>query len=149
MICSSVKRLRFMGRPPVVEDSSLDWRSFRGARQRPISYDDLKDKHSMNMRHQEILALAKLYGHGPTPDFDDRAAAIEVQIEEDVTLALDNLIGIVIPDQYLHDPDLKRAFKSMTQHVETYRHFPLDQNQHYSVVYEAVERIYKRSGVRI
>ena len=101
------------------------------------------------MTHQEILALARLYREQSNPQFDDRAAAIEVQVGEDIRLAKNNLLGVVIPDEYKRTPGLMKALKELTLNIETYPHFPLGLKEYYALIYERVESIYKKSGINL
>lgn len=121
----------------------------RYMKRRGADAQELQEEHNMTMRHQEIMALMKLYQEGSTPDFDDRAATIELQLEQDIQLARENLIGLVVPNEYLRTPGVKQAVESLTPNIEGYDHFPLSQNQHYGLIYDAVQRIYRAAGVRI
>lgn len=119
----------------------------RYVRRRAAGYEELKEENSLDMTHQEILALAKLYQEQSNPQFDDRAAAIEIQVAEDIRLAKDNLLGVVIPEEYKRTPGLVKALKELTLNIETYPHFPLGLQEHYALIYDRVESIYKKSGI--
>jgi hypothetical protein len=111
-------------------------------------YEELKEEYSLNLYHQEILAIAKLALENSSRECDDRAAAIEVQIDEDVSLTKQNLLGVVVPDEFKRAPGLIKAIKEFANHVETYEINPLSSSQHYGQIYDAVRKIYKKSGVR-
>lgn len=113
------------------------------------SLDELQEHYNLDARHQEIQALSELYRESLKPDLDDRAAAIEVQISQDIQLASDNLIGIVLPEEYMRVKELANAIRSLTPNVETYSHWPVAKNQYYALIYDAVQKIYKVSGVKI
>jgi hypothetical protein len=65
------------------------------------------------------------YSEGSTSNHDDRAAAIEVQVADDIQLVAENLLGVVVPAEYLRTPGVKQSLKQLTQFVEPYDHFPL------------------------
>lgn len=115
------------------------------------SFDDdrLKEQHLLSMSHAEILAVAKLYREGSTKNCDDRAAAIELQVEEDIPLMKQNLLGVVLPEEYLRTPGTRETLLKMTKIIESYQLLPLSLNQHYSAIYECVGRIYKKAGISI
>ncbi|WP_018321652.1 hypothetical protein [Bradyrhizobium sp. WSM2793] len=114
-----------------------------------LDEEKIKDEHLLTMSHAEILALGKLYREGSTKNYDDRAAAIEVQIGEDIPLRKEDLLGVVIPEEYARTEGVRESLLKFTKYIETYRLLPLSLNQHYSTIYECVERIYNRAGVQI
>lgn len=114
-----------------------------------VDHDKLKEEHLLSMSHSEILALGKLYREGSTKNHDDRAAAIEIQVAEDIPLAKSNLLGVVVPDEYLRTDGVKESLNALTNIVEGYRLLPLSLSQHYSLIYDCVERVYKRAGILI
>src|SRR5262245_32280558 len=101
------------------------------------------------MRHAEILALGRLFREGSSTTLDDRAAAIEIQVEQDLPLREDNFLGAVIPHEYTRVPGLMRALKNLTKYVETYDHLPLGTDHHYGLIYDRVNRIFNRAGIKI
>jgi hypothetical protein len=109
----------------------------------------LKDEHLLNMSHAKVLALAKLYKEGSTKNYDDRAAAIELQVEQDIPLKKENLLGVVIPEEYMRTPGVRESLRDLTKVVETYRLLPLNISQHYGLIYDCVEQVYKRAGIKI
>jgi hypothetical protein len=109
---------------------------------RPASEEEIKEQHNLDMSHAEIIALSRLYHEGSSPDCDDRAAAVEIQIEQDIEIRQDNLLGIVVPD-------LMHAIRTITKNVETYDHFPLGLTSHFALLYEGVKTIYKNAGINI
>jgi hypothetical protein len=114
-----------------------------------VDEEKIKDEHLLTMRHAEILALGKLYREGSTKNCDDRAAAIEVQVAEDIPLTKANLLGVVIPEEYTRTDGVVASLKKLTNVIETYRLLPLSISQHYSSIYDCVERIYTRAGITI
>jgi hypothetical protein len=109
----------------------------------------LKDEHLLTMSHARVLAVAKLYKEGSTKNYDDRAAAIELQVAEDIPLKKENLLGVMVPEEYLRTPGVRESLKALTQVVETYRLLPLSISQHYGLIYEGVETVYKRAGINL
>jgi hypothetical protein len=117
-------------------------------KRRPAGLEELKEDHNLDMRHAEVMALGRLYQENSAPKFDDRAAAIEVQVEEDIELKPENLIGIVMPSEYARTPGFMIDIKKLTSIVETYDLFPLGSAAHYGLLYEGVQRVYKRAGIK-
>lgn len=109
----------------------------------------IRDEHLLTMSHAEILALGKLYREGSTKNYDDRAAAIEIQIGDDVPLKKENLLGVIIPEEYTRTEGVMESLKKLTRVIETYRLLPLSLRQHYSSIYDCVERVYTRAGISI
>jgi hypothetical protein len=72
-----------------------------------------------------------------------------MQIAEDITLAKDNLLGVVIPEEFKRTPGLMQSLKSIAGVVQTYPHLPLGTQEHYALIYDRVNNIYKKSGVNI
>jgi hypothetical protein len=116
---------------------------------RPAGEEEIKEQHNLDPRHAEVLALSKLYLEGSSPEFDDRAAAIELQIEQDIELRKENLLGIVMPKEYARVPELMQSIRSLTSNVETYDLMPLGLNSHFNFLYQGVINIYKTSGINI
>lgn len=114
-----------------------------------LDKDKLKDEHLLTMSHAEILAVGKLYKEGSTKSADDRSAAIEIQVEQDIPLKKQNLLGVVIPEEFLRTEGVRDSLLGLTNVIETYRLLPLSVLQHYSAIYDGVERIYKRAGINI
>jgi hypothetical protein len=114
---------------------------------RAVGHEDLKEQFNLDARHQEILALSRLYLEHSSASCDDRAAAVEIQVDEDVPLRSDNLLGVVVPSEYARVPEILRSLKVITRHVETYDILPLNSAAYHGVTYEAVRRIYKAHGI--
>jgi hypothetical protein len=114
-----------------------------------VDEQKIKDEHLLTMSHAEIMALGKLYREGSSRNYDDRAAAIEIQVAEDIPLKKENLLGVVIPEEYTRTDGVMESLRKLTKVVETYRLLPLSLNQHYSSIYDCVERVYKKAGIGI
>src|SRR5215211_1347228 len=112
---------------------------------RAAGHEELKEEHSLDMRHMEVLAVGRLFRENSSAACDDRAAAIEMQIAEDITLARDNLLGIVMPEEFKRTPGLMTSLKAITSRVETYPHLPLGTQEHYALIYDRVNHIYKKA----
>jgi hypothetical protein len=108
------------------------------------SIDSIKTEMQIDVRHARIEALVRLYSERSLEEIDDRGRNIEVQIDGDVPLA-ENLLGVVLPDQYSLVPESGRHFRSLGAVVEYYGLYPLNADAHFGLVYEAVTRIL-RSG---
>ena len=111
--------------------------------------EKLKEEHFLDMSHADVLAVAKLYKEGSTANCDDRAAAIELQIAEDIPLKKENLLGVIIPEEYGRTPGVRNALLNVTSIIETYRLLPLNIRDHYGLIYDCVERVYKRAGISL
>ncbi|MCK1418127.1 MULTISPECIES: hypothetical protein [unclassified Bradyrhizobium] len=109
----------------------------------------LKEEHLLNMSHSRVLAVSKLYKEGSTKDCDDRAAVIELQVEADIPLKKENLLGVVVPEEFQRTPGVTEALKELTNVIETYRLLPLNVSQHCGLIYECVEQVYKRAGINL
>ncbi len=116
---------------------------------RPAGDEEMKVEHELDMRHAQILALAKLYRDRESATLDDRAAAIEVSVAEDVPLEKSSLLGVVIPNEYKRLPGMVSSLKGVTQIIEGYDLLPLGTDAHYGVVYDCVKRIYKKAGIKL
>lgn len=114
-----------------------------------LDQDKLKTEHLLDMSHARVLALAKLYKEGSTTNNDDRAAVIELQVEQDIPLKKENLLGVVVPEEFLRTPGVRESLLELTSIIETYRLLPLSVGQHYSLVYECVEQVYKKAGINL
>lgn len=114
-----------------------------------LDQEKLKTEHVLDMRHARVLAVSKLYKEGSTKNYDDRAAAIELQIAEDIPLRKDNLLGVVVPEEYLRTPGIRDSLLQLTSIIETYRLLPLNIREHYGQIYDCVEQVYKKAGISI
>jgi hypothetical protein len=116
---------------------------------RAADHEELKDEHCLDMRHQEVLAVGRLFRENSSSVCDDRAAAVEIQIAENITLARENLLGVVIPDEYKRTPGLMSSLKSIAGVIQTYPHLPLGTREHYGLIYDGVNKIYKKAGIKL
>lgn len=118
-------------------------------KRKAVSEDKLSEKYALDLRHQQVLALMRLYAERSTAEYDDRAAAVEIQLSEDVALAQENLLGVVMPTEFRRTPGLVDAIKQLTQVIECYDHMPLSTECHYGQIYDCVRRVYRRAGIRL
>ncbi len=116
---------------------------------RPAGEEEIKEQHNLDMRHAQVLALSRLFLENSSAECDDRAAAIEIQVEQDLEIKKDNLLGVVMPAEYARVPELVRAIKELTPNIEEYDIMPLGSLSHYALLYQGVKNIYKRAGVPI
>jgi len=114
-----------------------------------VDQEKLKTEHLLNMSHARVMAVSKLYKEGSTKNYDDRAAAIELQVAEDIPLTKENLVGVVLPEEYLRTPGVRESLLELTSIIETYRLLPLSIREHYGQIYECVEQVYKKAGISI
>ena len=71
----------------------------------------------------------------------------EVQVEEDVVLHRENLLGVVLPSEYTRVSQVVGSLRAITANIETYDILPLNSAAHYGLIYEAVNRLYKKFGI--
>ena len=114
---------------------------------RAAGHEEIKREHNLLPRHQEILAVSKLALENMNAQFDDRAAAIEISVEEDIPILPQHLVGIAVPDELRREADVWEAINQLTPFVEIYTHLPATLHGYYSRLYESVERIYRRAGI--
>lgn len=114
---------------------------------RPAGHEEMKTEYDLLPRHREVLAVSKLALENSSARFDDRAAAIEISVGEDVPLAPENLLGIVVPSELRRETELWTELHRLTPFVETYTHLPTSLHGYYARMTECVERIYSRVGV--
>jgi hypothetical protein len=110
---------------------------------------EMRDEHDLDITHDQILALGKLYRDRDTATLDDRAAAIEIQIAEDIPLEKSNVLGVVVPAEYKRHKGMREALKALTPNVEAYDIMPLGTDAHYGLVYDCVKKIYKKAGIKL
>jgi hypothetical protein len=108
---------------------------------------DFKEKHSLGALHMQVEALNKLYGDRSTKEFDDRAAAVEVQLDSDVGLSPADILGIVVPEEFMREASFRDALKAITPNVETYCEHPVSVVMYFGQIYDAVQRIYNKFGI--
>jgi hypothetical protein len=121
----------------------------RYVHRRPAGEEEIKEQYNLDMRHAEVMALSRLYLENSSPDCDDRAAAIEIQVAEDIEIKSDNLLGVVMPAEYARVPELLNSIKAITPNVELYDLLPLGTGSHYGLLYQGVQNIYRRTGVTL
>jgi hypothetical protein len=110
---------------------------------------EMREEHDLDITHDQILALGKLYRDRDAAKLDDRAAAIEIQIAEDIPLEKSNVLGVVVPAEYKRHKDMREALKALTPNVEAYDIMPLGTDAHYGLVYDCVKKIYKKAGIKL
>lgn len=110
------------------------------------SIQEFRDKHNLNSRYMQIEALHRLYGDRSN-SFDDRAAVVEAQLDTDVILNPADLLGVVVPEEFLRDSDVKSALKAITSNIESYGIYPLNVQMYFGQIYDCVRRIYDAFGI--
>ncbi|WP_146144717.1 hypothetical protein [Phreatobacter cathodiphilus] len=116
---------------------------------KPNSLDDISTTHSLGPRHQEVLAVSRLMQDNGSAKTDDRAATIEIQIDQDIPLSSEDILGVVMPDEYARDNELIKAIRKITKTIRTYPIHPLNVENYYHSIYEHVAAIYKKNGIVI
>ncbi|WP_186421321.1 hypothetical protein [Bosea sp. CS1GBMeth4] len=115
----------------------------------PRPAEKLDDEYSLTPRHAAVKAINRLYAEKSAEGFDDRAAAIELQLETDIDLTPENLLGVVMPEEYKRDREMVKIVKSITPRIEFYECHPISGNSYFSAIYSAVNTIYRKAGIRL
>jgi hypothetical protein len=115
----------------------------------PRHAQKLNDEYNLTPRHAAVQAVTRLYEEKSAEGFDDRAAAIEVQLEGDISLTPENLLGVVLPEEYKRDREMIKIVRGITPRIEFYEAFPISGNNYFSAVYGAVNAIYRKAGIRL
>lgn len=113
----------------------------------PISDADFEQQYDLGARHQEVRALNRLFNEYSSQLFDDRSAAVEIQVNDDIELSPKDVLGVVVPSEYARDPEIMADLKSITQNVEQYDIVPLNAEYHFGQIYSSVKSIYKKFGI--
>ena len=113
-----------------------------------LSESELRSRHSLDVRHQEVEALARLYSDRSNTRADDRLRTIELQVTQDLSLSTGNLLGVVIPYQYARFPAIAAKLSALGCRVEEYGEYPINVPNYYGIVYERVQAIMAASSKR-
>lgn len=116
-------------------------------RRQAHSPEKFGEEHDLTPRHAAVKAVNLLYREKSSEKFDDRAAAIEVQLDTDILLSRQNLLGVVIPNEYKRDKQMMPILRALTQNIESYDHYPLNGTNYFSEIYSAVAKIYKKARI--
>jgi hypothetical protein len=103
--------------------------------------ESVATEYSIGPKGFVILALSSLLMKPRSNEADDRASAIELQFDVDLSLNAPDLKGVVIAEDWLDDPDVKTEIDALNCIVETYPLFPLNRSAYHSKIYEACDRI--------
>lgn len=115
----------------------------------PRGLEELKNEHSLLPRHAPVVAVSQLYQEKGSDRFDDRAAAIEIQLDSHIELTPENLLGVILPEEYKREKEYIRDIKAITRHVEFYGMHPLNIAAYFGQIYDAVDAIYRKTGIRL
>lgn len=113
------------------------------------SSEKFGEEHDLTPRHAPVKAVNLLYREKSSEKFDDRAAAIEVQLETDISLSRENLLGVVMPNEYRRDKEMMPIVRKLTPNIEFYDIHPLNGTHYFSEIYSRVTKIYKKAGIRL
>lgn len=115
----------------------------------PNSHKDISRRHSIDGRHDEIMALSKLYQEYTTTQMDDRAAAIEVQVPTDVSLHGGDVVGVIVCEERLATPGLRQALEEISPNILEYSLYPNSLANYYGAIHERTMDLYKILGFRV
>lgn len=116
----------------------------RYAIRRANSMDDIESRLQVDARHDEIMALALLYQEKSNIEFDDRAAAVEVQVNADVSLSGGRLLGVILCEERLRTPGAEAGLRELTPNVITYPLLPNDFQSYFGVISAASIHLLRR-----
>ncbi|WP_376098793.1 hypothetical protein ACE7GA_09445 [Roseomonas sp. CCTCC AB2023176] len=108
---------------------------------RAKSVETLISEYSLTPRHAAISALGRLLHETYSDRFDDRNRSIEVQVAHEIPLGLGQLLGVVIPQAYFDDDDVRAYFEAFACNVKRYRMWPLNVEGYFSEIYSKVVEI--------
>lgn len=114
----------------------------RYVKKKPKTKDDIVSEFALGPSAFPIAALAQLLNKPPNDDFDDRSATIEVQIEGSVALTDMDVLGVVLPEEWLDDKDIVAALSTLTDNVLPYSIYPLRRDAYYAKVYELCGKVH-------
>jgi len=113
----------------------------------PSSSADFKERYNLTALHMQIEALNKLYNEPTSKLVDDRAAAIEVQFSDDITISSADTLGIIVPEEFLRESTISDALHEITPNIETYGINPVSLDMYYGQIYDCVRSVYKNFGI--
>lgn len=108
---------------------------------------EISSEVALTPRHMQIQALLQLYSEPAPRDFDDRAKTVEVQIGGDIEITNDKLLGVVLPQTFLNDPEVVAYFSDLGCQVRTYPIYPINVAAYYALIYKEVEVILRKSEI--
>lgn len=118
-------------------------------RRQPHSERELRRNHTLDMRHSELIALSRLYSEHIYPEMDDRAAAVEVQIGMDIPLAGGNLRGVIVCEEWLRTPGVRKALIKLTPNILEYPIYPNTMQAYFGMVAAKTMDLYKILGIQV
>ncbi|MDX3809423.1 hypothetical protein ACXIUS_05610 [Bosea thiooxidans] len=118
-------------------------------RRQANSQRELQRRHTFDMRHSELMALARLYSEQIMPEMDDRAAAVEVQVAADVPLGGGNLRGVIVCQEWLRTPGIRKELTKLTPNVLDYPIYPNTMQAYFGMVAQKTMDLYSALGIRI
>lgn len=111
------------------------------------SSKDIGQKHAIDGRHDEIMALAELYQESNSTDMDDRAATVEIQVEGDVPLSSGNVLGVIICEERLNTEGVREALLEMTPNIMEYSLYPNNLASYYGAIAQRTMDLYRKLGI--
>lgn len=116
---------------------------------RANSSDDIETRLTLDARHDEIMALAALFQENNNSTFDDRAAAVEVQVPANVALDTGQLLGVILCEERLRTPGVRSALREMTPNILTYPLLPNDFQSYFGVISFQTIELYRKLGYSV
>jgi hypothetical protein len=88
-----------------------------------------------------ILALAAVYSATRTETLDDRKSTIEVSTRNPFPLNQSMLCGIVLPEEWLSDTNIRNSLQKLNCQIESYELWPINRTHYQSELYRLCRRI--------
>jgi hypothetical protein len=95
----------------------------------------------------EVEAYHKLISAaGSIDDFDDRCAAIEIQVASEVELSPSNVAALLFPATYSDNVDVQDALIELAAQAVSYRSYSLPPSRCQALIYDRVQGFYQDRG---
>jgi len=95
------------------------------------------DPLDIEIRARHELALAY------TGKIDDRKISIEIQSNSAVKLNANNVLAVIIPEEWATSVKLNKLIHDLGAQLLTYPTFPLKQEMYYALIYNIVFELYR------
>ena len=109
--------------------------AYRYFMQKPVSFEDFSDAHSLLPTDTCLHALhALVNGNNIHRELDERRSAVEYQIDYDIKLAKGEVMAAIMPEIYLQDETFIKNTLDNDIEILTYPMFPLKSDYYYYAI---------------